>query len=61
MKQPCQRDCPKQKPGCGATCPDWAKWEEWKKQEYKARFEKMQVADAIFDGRRRCGKFVANN
>lgn len=61
MTQPCKRDCPRRCAGCGATCPDWAKWVAWKEQEYKARFEKMQVTDAIFDGRRRCGKFVANN
>lgn len=58
MKQPCQRDCPKRQPGCGATCPDWAKWEAWKEQEYNERLMKSKVMDAIVDGRRRCGKLV---
>lgn len=56
MKQPCQRDCSRRCPGCGATCPDWAKWEAWKEQEYKKRLMKAEVGYALEDGWKRKGR-----
>lgn len=56
MKQPCQRDCPKRKPGCGATCPDWSKWVAWKEQEYKKRLMNAQIGYALEDGWKRKGR-----
>lgn len=58
MKQPCARNCPNRKAGFGTTCPDWAKWEEWKKQEYKRRLAEAEVTTAVVEGRIRCGKFT---
>lgn len=55
MKQPCSRDCSRRKPGCGATCPDWAKWEAWKKQQYKKRLMTVEVGHTIEDGWKRKG------
>lgn len=61
MKQPCDRKCPGRKASCAVTCPDWAKWEEWKKQEYKKRLAESEVTNAVFEGRIRCGKYVSMN
>ena len=61
MKQPCDRNCPERKPGCGSVCPRWAEWEAWKKQEYRRRLKEAEVTTAVFEGRVRCGKIVNMN
>lgn len=31
-------DCPRRKPGCGATCPEWARYVEARDAEYDRRY-----------------------
>lgn len=54
-KQPCHRDCPKRKPGCGATCPDWAAYIKERDEEYQRRLDACKVSEAIRDSVIRMG------
>lgn len=42
MVQPCKQDCPLRSATCHSTCPEWAKWEQFKKELYAQR-EKENV------------------
>lgn len=55
MKQPCHRDCPKRKPGCGATCPDWAAYIKERDEEYQRRHRMCKINEIREDSVRRMG------
>lgn len=61
MTQPCKRDCPGRTATCHTECEKYRQFVDQQRDEYKRRLDDMQVTDAVFDGRRRCGKFVAAN
>ena len=58
MKQPCKRDCPDRRAGCGATCPEWEKYVKWRNAEYEKRREMWEKKNMIFDGK---VKFIRHN
>ena len=51
MKQPCEKDCPDRKAGCGATCPKWEKYVKWRNAQYEERKEKWDMDKMVFDGK----------
>lgn len=57
-KSPCydektRTDCPRRHAGCAATCPEWAKYDEYRKSVYKERQNNSLVdsviKESIFD------------
>lgn len=45
MKQPCRQDCPRRTATCHGACPEWAAWEEFKRQEYARRSRENVIKD----------------
>lgn len=40
-QQPCARDCPERKAGCGTTCERWQKYVKARNAEYEERKHKF--------------------
>ena len=51
MKQPCERDCPDRKAGCGATCEKWKAYVEERNAQYEERVKKWHNQEIVFDGK----------
>lgn len=58
MKQPCARDCPDRKAGCGTTCEKWQAYVKERDAEYEKRREMWEEKNMIFDGKT---KFIRHN
>lgn len=43
-KNPCHRDCPKRRPGCGSNCKEWAKWHEALEAEKQSMKKQCQIS-----------------
>ena len=41
MEQPCPRDCPDRKPGCGANCEKWQQYVAARNAAYEARLRSL--------------------
>jgi hypothetical protein len=57
---PCERDCPRRAPGCGATCPEWAEYLKRREKDYANRLQIANVSAARSDGYRRMEKLASN-
>lgn len=53
MKQPCERDCPDRKAGCGATCEKWQAYVKERDAEYERRVQYWKDKEIVFEGKMR--------
>ena len=53
MRPPCytpeRPECPNRKVGCQVTCPEWAKWDEYKTKMYEDRKQEREAIEAMRD------------
>ena len=51
VPNPCDKHCPRRSATCHVTCPDWAKYEKKRAEEYAERLRKKNGMYSICDRR----------
>lgn len=58
MSTPCVKDCPERSPTCHTTCRKYKVYEESKRKEREAHWEKAEIDRAYFDGKKRKKRYM---
>ena len=50
-EQPCKRDCPERKAGCGTTCERWQAYVKKRNADYEKRRKQREFDEVCFEGK----------